>query len=324
MLALGNAPPAHPPNMDRSAVEHPKYVAWPWKHGALSGIGPEQHVVFVGAGLTTVDLLLSLIDQGHRGPITVLSRRGNLPRMHAPGAPYAFARPLPDVANARVLDLVRWLRAEARSAEAIGIPWQSVMDALRPHVQSWWRALPRAEREVFLRHVRPFWEVHRHRMPAEIGTRLDRLRGIGQVRVIAGRIVRVTADGDGLLLNICGRAVSKEETIAAGHLINCTGPQSDSRRLDQPLLLDLLASGQAAWDDLHMGLRCMPDGALIGADGRVSENVHLIGPMCKAALWECTAVPEIRDQVAMVVEDIRQRMVRETVPGRSSAIIAAP
>lgn len=324
MLALGTAPPAHPPHMDKAAIAHPHYVEWPWKPGALSGIHPDRHVVFVGAGLTTVDLLLSLCDQGHRGPITVLSRRGKLPCMHAPGVPYAFTSPSPDAANARMLDLVRWLRGEVRSAGSTGVPWQSVMDAVRPHVQAWWRAMPLNEREVFLRHVRPFWEVHRHRMPAEVGARLDRLRSTGQLRIVAGRIVHVTADGDYLSVRIHGRATGREETIVAGHLINCTGPQSDSRRLDQPLLLDLLASGQAAWDDLHMGLRCMPDGTLIGADGHVTENVHLIGPMCKAALWECTAVPEIRDQVANVVEGIRRRMVATAVAGRSTAIIAAP
>ena len=48
-------------------------------------------------------------------------------------------------------------------------------------------------------------------------------------------------------------------------------------------------------------LQCTTEGAAIDGAGRVSDNLFLLGPLCQATLWESTAVPEIRDQVAQLV-----------------------
>ena len=56
-------------------------------------------------------------------------------------------------------------RRQMRAAASHGLPWQAVMDAVRPQVQALWRGLPLAERRRFLRHLRPWWDVHRHRIP---------------------------------------------------------------------------------------------------------------------------------------------------------------
>jgi uncharacterized NAD(P)/FAD-binding protein YdhS len=52
---------------------------------------------------------------------------------------------------------------------------------------------------------------------------------------------------------------------------------------------------------LGLGLQCTTEGAAVDRDGKVSDTLFLLGPMCKATLWECTAVPEIREQVARLV-----------------------
>jgi uncharacterized NAD(P)/FAD-binding protein YdhS len=301
VLAMGNAPPAHVPGLDAQALHDPHYVPWPWKPNSLNGIAPNAHVILVGSGLTMVDLVLSLTDQGHTGPVTVISRRGFLPRPHGSSPAWTFTRPLPDVAQCTALDLLRWVRSEVRTAAAAGLAWQSVVDAVRHHVQGWWQALPVRERQAFLRHVRPFWEIHRHRMPADVHQRLQGLRDAGRLVILAGRVIGSARTTAGLVLEVLPRNGGPVRTLGPGHVINCTGPQSDGRRIDQPVLLDLLEQGRVVLDDLNMGLRCTPDGALIDAQGRVSDRLFAIGPMCKATLWECTAVPEIRDQAQRLV-----------------------
>src|SRR5690606_1404930 len=88
------------------------------------------------------------------------------------------------------------------------------------------------------------------------------------------------------------------------HLVNCTGPQADTRRLDQPLIADMLARGLATWDALHLGLATDAIGAVIDVEGRPSPDLFAVGPLCKATLWECTAVPEIRVQARALAERI--------------------
>lgn len=313
LLAMGSAPPAHVPGWPTDLHKDPRYIPWPWAHGALRGIGPEDPVLFVGAGLTMADVLLSLRDQGHTGQVVVLSRRGELPREHVSPELYGIQQPWPDPANAGTLGLWKWLRMEAALARGHGAKWQDVMDAVKPRVQEWWAHLPRTERERFLRHVRPFWEVHRHRMPAEVHARLNDLRNNGAMRVMAGRIQRVSAEAPGFMVEVEARNEGRQ-VVHTSAIINCTGPQSDTRRMEQPLLRSMLIDGYAAWDELHLGLRCGKLGALVGADGRTSSSLFALGPLTKGAFWESTAVPEIRQQTfalaARLAEGWKQRAPR--------------
>src|SRR5690606_25359129 len=50
------------------------------------------------------------------------------------------------------------------------------------------------------------------------------------------------------------------------------------------------------------GLTVSPDGALIDAEGRVSDSLFTLGPPRKGTLWETTAVPEIRVQAQQLAE----------------------
>ena len=44
-----------------------------------------------------------------------------------------------------------------------------MIDSLRPVTQEIWQSFPMEERKRLLRHVRSYWEVHRHRIAPEIG-----------------------------------------------------------------------------------------------------------------------------------------------------------
>jgi uncharacterized NAD(P)/FAD-binding protein YdhS len=52
---------------------------------------------------------------------------------------------------------------------------RTVVDGLRPHTQALWKALPRREQEQFLKRLRPYWEIHRHRMAWKVAKRFAEL-----------------------------------------------------------------------------------------------------------------------------------------------------
>lgn len=297
VLALGNYAPADPPLADRRAFTSPRYVRDPWARGALEGVDLTQPVLLVGTGLTTVDIALDLHGRGMRAPMIAISRRGLLPLPHrASTAPPAFAHRPPDIESgpATASAYLRAVRTEVRRLAAEGVDWREVVSSLRPITPRLWHALPQAERARFLRHLRPYWEVHRHRAAPLPHATFERLRARGELRVIAGRLERIVADDAGFDVELRRRASSERESLRVAHIINCTGPQSDPRRLDDPLLASLLARGLARPDPLGLGVETSDDLALLDCAGEPSRHVVHVGPMLRSRFWEATAVPELR------------------------------
>ena len=167
VLATGNPPPKAPPVDDPRLYDSAFFRPDPWQPDALDGLDPAGPVLLIGTGLTAVDTVISLLDRGHTGPITAISRRGLLPRRHGPAAPVDLGPSLPT----GVVALLRFVRGTARQAMAHGGSWQGSVDALRPFSQDLWQTMTLRERAAFLRHLRPWWDVHRHRMAPAVAER---------------------------------------------------------------------------------------------------------------------------------------------------------
>jgi uncharacterized NAD(P)/FAD-binding protein YdhS len=289
VLALGN-----PPSGSRMLPEDIP-VANAWSPDALHGLAPDATVLLMGSGLTAVDVCLSLNEAGHTGAIYAVSRRGLLPRAHAQKpARAAFKRE--DFPETSVLALTTRIHRLVRDDLKSGEPWQRTIAGLRPFTQDIWRTLPVEEKRRFLRHARPWWDVHRHRMAPEVHQTIEAMRTRGQLRVIAGRIVSASA-GDGVTnVRVSLRGGVGETILAAASLINCIGPEADSRRIEIPLLRNLIADGLARYDSLFLGIDTTNAGALIDRSGAISGGIFAIGPILKAMLWETIAMPEISAQ----------------------------
>lgn len=54
----------------------------PWTVPSAAGLARDAPVLILGTGLTMIDYVLSLLLEGHKGPIIAISRRGLLPRVH--------------------------------------------------------------------------------------------------------------------------------------------------------------------------------------------------------------------------------------------------
>jgi uncharacterized NAD(P)/FAD-binding protein YdhS len=270
-------------------------VGQPWTPGSLDGLPADAPVLIVGSSLTMVDMALSLDRRGHRGPIVATSRRGLLPFAHRLTETRALAAAeIPF--GAEVSRLVAWLRALAARWGAEGADWRSAVDALRPHTQALWRAMTSDQKRRFLRHARAWWDVRRHRMAPESEAEIVRLIREGRLRLVAGRIAGVDASGEGFRVTIARRGGAAAETHVFARIIDCAGLADEPLKSTNPLLRALLARGALRPDALGIGLDVAEDYAIVGADGVPSRRIRAIGPLARAAFWECIAIPDIRLQ----------------------------
>jgi uncharacterized NAD(P)/FAD-binding protein YdhS len=301
VLATGNLPPRPPAAKDDWLYDTPYFVPDPWTEDAFEGLAPDAPVVLLGTGLTMVDIALKLAAAGHTGAMTAISRRGLLPLEHRAGGnweafhdPKTFASPLA---------LMRRVRAEARRAEATDVPWQRVMDTMRPAVARIWHGWSEKDRSQFLRHLRPRWDVHRHRMAPRIAARLAALATGEQLQVMGGRIAGYRLLDGAVEVSLAARGTGARHVLRAARVINCTGPRSDMDRLAFPLLADLRRRGLIAPDALGLGIETQ-DCAAQGSAGHISPWLYALGPLTRPSWWEIVAVPEINAQIDRLVRDL--------------------
>jgi uncharacterized NAD(P)/FAD-binding protein YdhS len=294
VLALGNQ---EPEGLAAFNAVGQRFVRNPWGAEASAAVRDLTHsggaALLVGTGLTMVDLVLSLDAAGHRGKIVALSRRGLVPRAHADfAAAPVEAGELPT----GLRGLFRWLRR--RSAE---VGWRAAVDSLRPHSHPAWQALTPEEQRRFLRHARPWWDVHRHRIAPEVAGTVSRMIADGQLEVVAGRIVSATASRDGLAVTYRRRGSAAEQLQTFAYAFNCTGPLHSIARSKDPLLRTLLDSGEVRPDHLGIGIE-------VDETCRAAEHLWAMGPLTKGRYWEIIAVPDIREQAAQVADDIQREL----------------
>ncbi len=300
VLALGNLPPRPPGGPDRWLYDTGYFVPDPWAADAFDDIDPDEPVLLLGAGLTMVDIALRLADEGHRGRMLAVSRRGLKPKTHKSGG--AWAPFLHDRIPASPSTLAHLIRAEIAKAEKAGVPWQRVFDAARPAVASVWNGWDEKSRNQFLRHLRVRWDIHRHRMAPRIGAALDSLLDSGALEIIAGRIAGYHEAGDRVDVSINLRGGGRR-SFAAGHIVNCTGPGADFDKIAIPLIADLRETGLAVPDPLGVGLETA-DCAVLDAQRRPSSWLFALGPLTRPTWWEITAVPEIAIQIDRLVAQL--------------------
>lgn len=265
----------------------------PWQ--SIS-VNPDERVVIVGSGLTMVDKVLTLIGAGHRGEIVVVSRRGLLPRGHAPTQPVRLS--LADVPLGAPLSvLCAWVRHVARRAEREGGTWRDAVDGIRPHVRAIWRGLSKTERSRFLRHAAAWWDVHRHRVPPISEARIAAAIASGQLRLVRGAYEgAVRTDYGSICVRITPRDGASIEHLTCASVVDCRGIRRDPEENAAPLISDLLSQGAARLDPLRIGLDVSLDCHLLDRAGRASDRVFVVGPASRAAFWEITAIPDIRQQ----------------------------
>jgi len=248
--------------------------------------------------LTALDVISALRARGHRGQIVCASRRGLVPTPHGPRSREVATVPRELIRQPQLPALLAWWRARLARAPAAnrGEVSQAMIVALRPLLSTIWRRLPVADRARFLRHVRPRWDVLRHRAPASVRAVLDAGVADGSIAVFAGRLAGVASTTSGLRCRFAA-ADGGAAAYDVRWLVNCTGPERDLRRLGSPLVRSLIERRMVEPDPLGLGVLTGPSGQLIGEHGYVPD-AYVVGPWRMADLWEASAVPELRNHAA--------------------------
>lgn len=302
VLATGHVQPETEPD---------QVLSGPWQ--PLSGVDPDSRIVIIGSGLSMVDQVLSILKSGHRGEILSLSRRGQLPRAHVVTHPVRL-EPDDIPLGAPMSVLMAWVRARAAAAERAGGRWQDAVDGIRPHVRRIWRCLPGVERARFLRHGATWWDVHRHRMPPASADTIESAIASGQLVLRRAEFLGAQSDGDGArLVQFRPKGVTHPVNVAASRVIDCRGIRRDPELHATPMVADLLAMGLARIDPLRISLDVSLECRLIRRSGIPSHRLFAIGPASRAAFWEITAIPDIREQVAGLATDFATAALASSV-----------
>jgi uncharacterized NAD(P)/FAD-binding protein YdhS len=295
VLALGNPAPASAPILD-GLLGSPRYSEDPWT--APSSCRPGETILIIGTSLTMADVVSAIsVNCNDNVTIHAISRHGLVPPSqtafrHAPceGDSSALLRD----ASFSVRRLMRSVRRLAESTQRQGGDWREAVTFVRSIAPALWGRLPLREKRRFLRHVRPYWDVHRHRLPQETLSQLDHMQLRGNLRVHAGRLLAFERSGDKVKVTWRERGAAKQARLVVDRVINCTGPQYNPNRSRDPLTHSLLAQRLVSADALSLGLRTAENGALLDANARAAANLFYVGPQLRADYWEATAAQELR------------------------------
>ena len=316
VVATSNERPSIPASFAASVASHPGFHADPWDLAAIQRIPEDAKLLFIGTALTAADLIVTRLRLGHRGSITAMSRRG-LRSTARPKTGGGISGPFWDrfvretslfVArhgrHRRLLDVIKALRADIREAETRGEPWQAPFDELRDSVWQVSPHLPLEEQRRFMRHLRPWYDVHRFRLPPQVETTLDDAVARGQLRYRAARILSASGNGQGIAVEYRERNSNAPQTATFHAVINCTGPEPRPDRTGNRFMQALVARGLARVHPVGIGFDVDDRCAAVGADGNSDPRLRVFGPLTIGQFGDPQGTPFILGHICRVMPEI--------------------
>ncbi|RUO63823.1 Uncharacterized NAD(P)/FAD-binding protein YdhS [Pseudidiomarina planktonica] len=302
VIATGNKP-SEPPwanCLESPDLKHlPILVSNPWIAKFPHPVDQNLPVVLIGAGLTMVDTYLALRSQGIGNPVIALSRKGLAPLPHSFATltdigvnPHEFGEQF-----VRLKSLKQQLLLAARTLRTLakqGISPEAFVAAIREHVQSIWRQWTIAEKQQFMRHLASRWNVIRHRVPGDIYATLQQDQQLRRLIYQQARLTSISGHAEALTVQLSHNNGSTSQ-IEASLVVNCTGPSRNGvTSVDAPLFAEI-KRGRYQVDALGFGVAADPKSfAVLEHTGEPSKLVYVLGSLLRGALWETTAVPDIR------------------------------
>lgn len=301
VLAVSHPAPALPKELSRLAG-HPALIPDAYADRALDAIAAEDAVLIVGSGLTGGDVVATLHARAHRGRIVLLSRHGRRPQTHGPRQAETTAD-FTRHPETRASALLQRIRAALRADHALGLTWHAVLDRVRAQGPAIWAALPQAERQRVLRHLRGLWDVHRFRIAPQTQAAVEAEIHAGRLTPLTGRIRAVTPEGSRIALDIAvqGDGVTR---LVVDRVVLATGPAHGTAITTTPVLADLARQGLIAADPLGLGISVTAEGIVPGSQ----DTILVAGPLGRGAVGELMGVPEITACAERIAKQIACRV----------------
>jgi len=297
VLALGNALPFNVLQKYNITNQTKRYITNPWDFERIKQIPSDKDIVIIGSGLTTVDLLLTLKQNMHEGKIHVFSRHGFFPKAHKPFEPISIPHNIDSFSTA--LKSLRYLKLQLKSHTN----WRAVIDSLRPITQTIWQNWPNKEKKRFIKHLRVYWDIHRHRIAPEIMQSLKTIITANQVTISAGSITYAERKSNLFEIHFATKHAEQLKRLQSDYIINATGPNYISY-MNHPLIESLFNQNLTCWDNFKLGINVNFDNLLVNDHDKVSQNLYALGPLTKSKFWEVIAVPDIRDQANNIAQKV--------------------
>ena len=267
-------------------------------------------MLIVGSGLTSADVVASLHRRGFWGQVTALSRHGLRSRGHGVVARKSEVD-LAERPARTARALLKRIRDAVAADAALGNSWHATLDRVREQGQDAWRALDAQERARLVRHLRPFWDVHRFRVAPQVEEVLNAEVARGRLTYVAARLVRATEIADGIAVEYRPRGRTETVTGRFDTIVVTTGPAHADAITTNPVLRAMAADGLLCADPLGLGLRVSEHCRAVDRTGAVSPTLFVAGPLARGHVGELMGVPEVTAHAEAVARSISTQLAAQ-------------
>jgi uncharacterized NAD(P)/FAD-binding protein YdhS len=255
-----------------------------------------------------VDTVIGLREQGYNGIIYSVSPNGFniLPHRHNG---LVYTRMIDELTeDADLYQIVCLFNKHRKQLKELGVSPEPLIDSMRVYTQHIWKRLSMEERKKFMGRLRHLWGVARHRIPLHIYEWLQQQRIEGKLHVQAGRLMDIHEEDNRILVHYFDKRTKSLQELEVGRVINCTGPESDLKKVPDHFLCQLTIKGIIQQDALHLGIVTHPESfEVINDKGERVPNVMTLGANLRGELWESTAVNELRQQAEALAQLLLQK-----------------
>ena len=269
------APGTPKPNTFKQFRDNKHYIDFPWPtERLLENTGKNDHVGVLGTSLSAIDTVMSLVDNGHKGKITMFSPDGMLPRVQ-PDESKGFEREFLTLANLhklkrekghtpRAKELFRLFIKDVEKAEGKSIDWKSLNRdskeqlplleydievaekggdnvsnmaySMRYDTSTIWSWMSLHEQIIFTKWLGRHWTITRHAIPLHNAKRLAKLMQEGQLQIIPKNNKVEFLDDE----NCFEISTGKDGVFKIDKLVNATGSAGKLEQMDNILIQNLL------------------------------------------------------------------------------------
>jgi uncharacterized NAD(P)/FAD-binding protein YdhS/uncharacterized OsmC-like protein len=291
VLATGHWPPLIPPAFREVPDPAGRIVTDPYSgrgRRQLASLPADAGVLIVGTGLTSYDVILTLVQQGHRGPISTISRHGfehrPYPLDHLHDIPALTGRiGFLDRPFASADEFLRaFLRDFARIRRRFADLPPMVRDerawkALEPAVAEFCQTAPPGLVKELLGRFKSAMVTSRIGTVTQILQPIAELRERGALVKLTGEITGVAADTAGVTVTV-GGPDGTSRAYRAGQVVLAAGRMTDLQAVPDQLWAALRRRGYAQPEPVTgLGVTASENGQL--ADGASAGRLFAVGPM---------------------------------------------